>query len=76
LRLIDNEALLKVFSINLKHALSALQLYQGTGGMNQDKCQKMVSNLCKKSNSELINAIGHIAVLYRLAKKTGIKLPG
>ncbi len=45
-------------------------------GVDRDERQKMAENLCKKSSSELVNTIGHIAVLYRRAKQPVIKLPG
>ena len=44
-------------------------------GVDRDERRQMAENLCKESNSELVNAIGHIAVLYRQAKEPVIKLP-
>jgi len=44
-------------------------------GVDRDERQQMAENLCKESNSELVNTIGHIAVLYRRAKEPTIKLP-
>jgi len=44
-------------------------------GVDRDERQQMAENLCEKSNSELVNTIGHIAVLYRRAKEPAIKLP-
>jgi len=44
-------------------------------GVDRDKRRQMAENLCKESNSELVNTIGHIAVLYRQAKEPTIKLP-
>lgn len=35
----------------------------------------LIAELCEKSSSELVQRIGHIAVLYRAAKKPRIKLP-
>ena len=44
-------------------------------GVDWDERQQMAKNLCKKSSSELVNSIGHIAILYRRAKEPVIKLP-
>lgn len=44
-------------------------------GVDRDARQQMAESLCKESNSELVNTIGHIAVLYRPAKQPTIKLP-
>ncbi len=44
-------------------------------GVDRDERRQMAENLCKESNSELVNAIGHIAILYRRAKEPTIKLP-
>lgn len=44
-------------------------------GVEREDRQKMANDLCEKSNSELVNTIGHIAVLYRRAKEPVIKLP-
>ena len=44
-------------------------------GVDRDERRQMAENLCKESNSELVNTIGHIAVLYRRAKEPTIKLP-
>jgi len=44
-------------------------------GVDRDERRQMAENLCKQSNSELVNTIGHIAVLYRCAKEPVIKLP-
>ncbi len=44
-------------------------------GVDRDERRQMAENLCKQSNSELVNTIGHIAVLYRRAKEPVIKLP-
>lgn len=44
-------------------------------GVDRDERRQMAENLCKESNSELVNTIGHIAVLYRQAKEPTIKLP-
>lgn len=44
-------------------------------GVDRDDRQQMAESLCKKSRSELVNTIGHIAVLYRPAKQPTIKLP-
>ncbi|MCF6258492.1 MAG: ribosome assembly RNA-binding protein YhbY [Gammaproteobacteria bacterium] len=44
-------------------------------GVDRDERRQMAENLCKESNSELVNTIGHIAILYRQAKEPTIKLP-
>jgi RNA-binding protein len=44
-------------------------------GVDRDDRQQMAESLAEKSDSELVNTIGHIAVLYRAAKQPTIKLP-
>lgn len=44
-------------------------------GMERDDRSDTAVDLCKKTDSELVNIIGHIAVLYRAGKKPKIKLP-
>ena len=44
-------------------------------GMERDDRTKTADRLSQETNSELINVIGHIAVLYRAGKKPIINLP-
>lgn len=44
-------------------------------GMERDERAESANDICQKTNSELVNIIGHIAILYRPAKKPQIKLP-
>ena len=44
-------------------------------GMERDDRTKTASDLCLKTGSELVNTIGHIAILFRPGKKPQIKLP-
>lgn len=42
---------------------------------DRESRQALIEQLCKKSRSELVQRIGHVAVLYRRAEKPRIKLP-
>ncbi len=44
-------------------------------GMDRKEREATASDLCKKTNGELITIIGHIAVFFRASKNTQIKLP-
>jgi RNA-binding protein len=44
-------------------------------GMDRENRSASVVDLCKKTNSELVNTVGHIAILFRASKDTQIKLP-
>lgn len=44
-------------------------------GLERDDRIKIANELCQGTNSALINVIGHIAIIYRAAKKPKIKLP-
>lgn len=44
-------------------------------GVDRDERATMAETLCQKSASELVNTIGHIAILYRRSKNPTIKLP-
>jgi RNA-binding protein len=44
-------------------------------GMERDQRSTAATNLCRRTSSELVNTIGHIAVLYRPAETPQIKLP-
>lgn len=44
-------------------------------GMDRKDLTETAKILCKETNSELVNVIGHIAILYRQSKKPQIKLP-
>lgn len=44
-------------------------------GMERDDRTKTANGLCRETNSELVNIIGHIAILYRSGKKPKIRLP-
>ena len=45
-------------------------------GMERNDRENTAVELCKKTDSELVTTIGHIAVLFRPSKKPQIKLPG
>ena len=45
------------------------------GGMEREDRSASAAELCKKTNSELVNTVGHIAILFRASKKPQIKLP-
>lgn len=42
---------------------------------DREERKKLIDDLCSKSNSTLIQSIGHLAVIYRPSKKPVIKLP-
>jgi len=44
-------------------------------GMERDDRNETANGICQETNSELVNIIGHIAILYRAGKKPQIKLP-
>lgn len=44
-------------------------------GMEREDRTETATGLCQETDSELVNVIGHIAVLYRAGKKPQIKLP-
>ena len=44
-------------------------------GMEREDRTTSAMELCKKTNSELVTTIGHIAVIYRASKQPQIKLP-
>ena len=44
-------------------------------GVDRDERAEGIQSICAQTNSELVNTIGHMAILYRAAKKPHIKLP-
>jgi len=44
-------------------------------GMDRENRGASIADLCQKTESELVNTVGHIAILYRASKKPQIKLP-
>ncbi|MDT8383199.1 MAG: ribosome assembly RNA-binding protein YhbY [Gammaproteobacteria bacterium] len=44
-------------------------------GQDRNERLKMAADLCKRTNSQLVTTIGHIAVLYRRGEYPGIKVP-
>ena len=44
-------------------------------GLDRNERQQSAAYLAEQTQSELVTLIGHIAVLYRAAKKPQIKLP-
>lgn len=42
---------------------------------DRDERKDLINKLCTKSNAILIQSIGHLAVIYRAAKKPSIRLP-
>jgi len=45
------------------------------GGMEREDRNASAIELCKKTSSELVNTVGHIAILFRASKTPQIKLP-
>jgi len=44
-------------------------------GLERQERVELSENLARETGSELVNIIGHIAILYRRAKKPSIKFP-
>ena len=44
-------------------------------GMERSDRNDSIAELCKKTNSELVNTVGHIAIFFRAGKPPQIKLP-
>ena len=42
---------------------------------DRDSRQEMIQAICSHTGAELVQSIGHIALLYRAAKKPSLKLP-
>ena len=42
---------------------------------DRDARRALIAELCEKSRGELVQSIGHIAVLYRRAEKPRLQLP-
>ena len=43
--------------------------------VDREERKKLIDELCSKSSAALVQSIGHLAVIYRAAKKPVIKLP-
>ena len=44
-------------------------------GVDRSERTQMAETLCEKSASDLVDTIGHIAILYRRSNEPSIKLP-
>jgi RNA-binding protein len=44
-------------------------------GADRDDKKVMIGKICEQVNAELVQQIGHVAVLYRRAEKPKIELP-
>ena len=53
------------------HELIKIKIHTG----DRDELKEAAEQISKKSNSELVQIIGHIAIIYRPAKKPVLKLP-
>ena len=53
------------------HELIKIKINTG----DRDELKEIAEQISKKTNSELVQIIGHTAIIYRPAKKPGIKLP-
>lgn len=42
---------------------------------NRDERKDLINELCEKADATLVQSIGHMAVMYRAARKPIIKLP-
>ena len=42
---------------------------------DRDERDAMIREMCERTGAELVQRIGHVAVLYRAARKPRIKLP-
>ncbi len=45
------------------------------GGMERDDRAATIDKICQKTDSELVNSIGHIGIFYRTSKQKLIVLP-
>jgi RNA-binding protein len=67
-----SDSVLRELDLTLEHhELIKVRIQSG----DRDERKKLIEDLCDQSNSSLIQSIGHIAVIYRPAKKPVIKLP-
>ncbi len=66
------EALLKELDIQLEHhELIKVR----ANAEDRESRDAMIADMCDRARAELVQRIGHIAVLYRAAKEPKIKLP-
>ncbi|HEC20433.1 MAG TPA: ribosome assembly RNA-binding protein YhbY [Gammaproteobacteria bacterium] len=66
------EALLKELDERLAHhELIKVRI----SGVDREARLQMAQKLCAQSGSELVNTIGHIAIIYRPARQPIIQLP-
>lgn len=67
-----NDAVLRELDLTIEHhELIKVRIHTA----NRDELKKLIAELCAKSNATLVQSIGHIAILYRAAKKPVIRLP-
>ncbi len=67
-----SEALMKELDIQLEHhELIKVR----ANAEDRESRDEMVRELCTRAKAELVQRIGHIAVLYRAAREPKIKLP-
>ena len=67
-----SDSVLRELDLSLEHhELIKVRIQSG----DRDDRKKIIEDLCNKSNASLVQSIGHIAAIYRPAKKPLIKLP-
>lgn len=61
----------------LEHSLEAHELLKvRVNAADREDRQAMVERLCRTTGAELVQRVGHVAVLYRPAAEPRLKLPG
>ena len=67
-----SEAVLREVVLSIKHhELIKVRVHAA----DKDERKSLINELCSRSDATLVQSIGHIAVIYRAAKKPTIKLP-
>lgn len=66
------EALVRELDLSLAHhELLKVRIKAG----DRDQRDAVIARLCRETGSELVQRIGHVAVLYRAAEKPRLRLP-
>lgn len=67
-----SEGVLREIDLSLEHhELIKVRV----NAMDREERKSMIDHICKETNSDLVQSIGHIAILYRAAKKPVLSLP-
>lgn len=67
-----NDSVLRELDLSIEHhELIKVRVHAA----DREERKRLIDELCSKSNSTLVQSIGHLAVIYRASKKPAIKLP-